>query len=276
MKAIGEVVSGVVMNADKNAPSAGSEYMGGDGLLHCALCDDPVQCRIRIFGEEHTVRCICGCVRAEMKAQKERERQEEIERHRRECFEGADMICWTFEVDDRKDERLTNAMQTYADGFGEFLKNGKGLLLYGRNGTGKTFYAACIANSLIDSGYRVLVTDFARLANQLSGLKNKQEFIDGLSVYDLVVFDDLGAERSSEYMQEIVFGFVNARCCSGLPFIVTTNLTIDEITKPQDFGRARIYSRILQRCFPVEVNGADRRKAQLRQSFPDMAKRLGL
>lgn len=277
MTQINDLVASIIRNADARAPAPQSEYLADDGLLHCAECDEPVQCRIEVFGQEKTVRCICACIKAQMAAEKERERQEAIERNRRACFEGSDMINWNFSQDDLNTPRLSEAMRRYADGFAEFRETGKGLLLYGTNGTGKTFYASCIANALIDSGYRCLVTNFARLSNQLQGMfEGKQEFIDSLSTYSLLVLDDLGAERQSEYMQEQVFNIVNARYCSGLPFIVTTNLTIEEISKPQDSGRARIYNRILERCYPIEVNGIDRRKARLKSDFPDMGSKLGL
>jgi DNA replication protein DnaC len=277
MTQINDLVGNIISNANERAPTPDAEYLGDDGLLHCSECGDAVQCRIEVFGEEKVVRCICGCIKASMEAEKERERQEAIERNRYDCFEGSAMINWTFSKDDLKQPKLSTAMKRYADGFSEYRETGKGLLLYGRNGTGKTFYASCIANALIDSGRRVLVTNFARLSNQLQGMyEGKQAFIDDLSKYSLLVLDDLGAERQSEYMQEQVFNIVNARYCSGLPFIVTTNLTIEEISKPQDAGRARIYNRILERCFPIEVNGVDRRKAMLKSDFPDMGAKLGL
>lgn len=274
---INNLIVNIIQKADARAPAPRAEYLADDGLLHCAECGKAVQCRIEVFGEEKIVRCICDCIKAEMAAEKERERQEEIERNRLDCFEGSGMINWNFSRDDEQTQKLSNAMRRYADGFDEFRESGKGLLLYGRNGTGKTFYASCIANALIDAGHRVLVTNFARLSNQIQGLyEGKQSFIDSLSSYSMLVLDDLGAERQSEFMQEMVFNIVNARYCSGLPFIVTTNLTIEEISKPQDAGRARIYNRILERCYPVEVNGIDRRKAKLKSDFPDMGAKLGL
>lgn len=277
MTQLNDLVANIVSNANERAPSPKSEYLADDGLLHCSECDEAVQCKINLFGQEKIVRCICGCIKAQMEAEKERKRQEDIERIRRECFEGSEMIYWTFSRDDLKQPKLSNAMRRYVEGFDDFRGTGKGLLLYGRNGTGKTFYASCIANALIDTGRRALVTNFARLSNQLQGMyEGKQELIDNLSRYSLLVLDDLGAERQSEFMQEQVFSIVNARYCSGLPFIVTTNLTIEEISKPQDSGRARIYNRILERCFPIEVNGIDRRKAKLKSDFPDMGAKLGL
>lgn len=277
MTQLDNLVSNIIQKADARAPTPRAEYLGDDGLLHCSECGKAVQCRINVFGAERIVRCICDCIKAEMEAEKEKERQEMIERNRRDCFEGSAMIGSTFGNDDMKQPKLSNAMRRYAAGFEDFRKDGKGLLLHGANGTGKTFYASCIANYLIDSGRKVLVTNFARLVNQLQGMyEGKQEYIDSLSKYSLLVLDDLGAERQSEYMQEQVFNIVNARYCSGLPFIVTTNLTMDEIIKPQDTGRARIYNRILERCYPIEVNGVDRRKSRLKSDYPDMGAKLGL
>ena len=187
------------------------------------------------------------------------------------------MAKWTFENDDRKNAKLSDAMERYAEGFADFKKDGKGLLLFGTVGTGKTYYAACIANRLIDKGYKVKMTNFATLTNQIQGMfEGKQEFINDLNRYQLLIIDDLGAERKSEFMQEMVFNIVDSRYRAGLPFIVTTNLTAEEIKKPQEIGYARIYDRILEKCFPIEMTGASRRRESLKQSFPNVKTKLGL
>ena len=69
-----------------------------------------------------------------------------------------------------KMQKVSDAMQNYVKNFADFKKDGKGLLLYGTPGTGKTYYAACIANGLIDNGYSVLMTNFARLTNKIQGM----------------------------------------------------------------------------------------------------------
>lgn len=267
----------IIAKANARAPADG-EHLESDGMLHCDICGDAVQCRISFLGNEKIVRCVCSCIKKQMDAEKHRRLLEEYERNRLTCFQGSsEMLSWTFSNDDLRNKRMSDAMRKYVEGFTGFQQDGKGLLMYGPNGRGKTFYAACIANALIDAGRRVLVTTFTSLAEAMQGMyEGKQEYLQGLSVYDLIVFDDLGAERGSDFMQEQVFKIVNARYCSGLPFIVTTNLTIDELTKPQDFGRARIYSRILERCFPVEIDGIDRRKSALKKDYPAMAAKLGL
>lgn len=258
-------------------PASENEYMGEDGLLHCGICKKNVQTKIKFLGKEKTVRCICDCKRKELEAFEEKERQQEKERKRKSCFAETNMAAWTFENNDRKNAKISDAMIRYAERFPDFRKMGKGLLLYGSVGTGKTYYAACIANKLIDDGYSVVMTNFARLTNTIQGkFDGKQEFIDSLNRYSLLIIDDLGAERKSEFMQEMVFNIIDSRYRSGLPFIITTNLTAEEIKKNQDIGYSRIYDRILERCFPVAVTGDSRRRQKVKDTFLDVKEKLGL
>lgn len=257
-------------------PRAESEYIK-DGLLHCAKCHKQTEHIINFLGEQKKVRCICECREKEIQAQQKKEKKEVFDRMRKVCFAESNMHNWTFQNDDRRNAKISDAMKRYCNNFDEFRKDGKGLLLHGDVGTGKTYYAACIANSLIDSGYSVLMTNFARLTNKINGMfEGKQDYIDSLNRYTLLIIDDLGAERKSEYMQEQVFNIIDARYRSGLPFIITTNLTTDEIKKPQDIGYSRIYDRVLERCFPVEVNGVSRRRQNVINTFHDVKEKLGL
>lgn len=272
-------VYGLMVGAlNDSIPQSEKEYMGADGFLHCAVCKVPTQTRVVVeaLGIDRIVRCACSCSVKRLAEEEMRKRQEEYERKRRICFAETNMARWTFENDDQQNITLSEAMKRYADGFSKYMKESKGLLLYGPVGTGKTYFAACIANCLIDKGYDVLMTNFARLSNQIQGTFEKQDVIDDLNDYHLIVIDDLGAERTSEYMQEMVFNIIDSRYRSGLPFIITTNLPMDEIKKPQDRNRARIYDRILQRCFPVEVTGASRRRQEVKDTYLTMKNELGL
>lgn len=271
------VIDKMAESISATVPTPENEYIGEDGLLHCSVCHKKVETVVNIFGTEKKVRCICDCKKKEIQAFEEREKREERERQRRICFAETNMMSWTFKNDDRRNERVSNAMQNYVKNFTDFRKDGKGLLLHGTIGTGKTYFSACIANALIDAGYSVLMTNFARLTNQIQGMfEGKQEFIDSLNKYSLLIIDDLGAERKSEFMQEMVFNIIDSRYRSGLPFIITTNLTTDEIKRPQDIGYSRIYDRILERCFPVEVAGTSRRRQNTADTFFDVKDKLGL
>ena len=254
------------------------EYLGEDGLLICAVCNKKTETIIKhpFTGEVRKVRCKCGC-KTGKDLFDEKQRAEELDRKRRICFAETNMASWDFEHDDRQNAKLSDAMKTYADNFPEMKRNGRGLLLHGNCGTGKTFYAACIANELIQNGYSVFMTNFSRLINKLQGMfDGKQEYIDSLNRYSLLIIDDLGAERKTEYMVEHVFNIIDSRYRSGLPMIITTNLTADELKKPQSIEYARIYDRVLERCHPVEVSGISRRRQSVRDSYKNMNEVLGL
>ena len=267
--------------AAKAAPPKADDYLGEDGLIHCSQCHTPKQCKITLFEKEKIVPCLCKCEiekrDAEEALRKQQEQEKRIKQYRKMGFPESDMIDWTFEHDDGLNPKLTSAMKAYVENFEKFRSSGKGLLLYGSVGTGKTYAAASVANALIDKGYPCLVTNFARLANTLQGLfDGRQDYIDSLNRFDLLVIDDLAAERSTEYMQEQVFNIINSRYVAGLPMIITTNLTGDELKHPDSIGKERIYSRILERCHPIEVAGSDRRKGKLKNDFSEMRDILGL
>ena len=90
--------------------------------------------------------------------------------------------------------------------------------------------------------------------------EGKQEYIDELNRFSLLVIDDLASERDTEYMNEMVIDIIDARYRSGKPLIVTTNLTAQELNNPKDIRKKRVYSRLLEMCVPLEVKGTDRRK----------------
>ena len=250
-----------------SVPRSDAEYLAEDGLLHCKKCGEPLETFITVpVVGERKVRCICECRRKERDAAAERAKQQELDRNRRICFGGSAMMKCTFEKSN--DTENLKLARNYAKNFKDFMRQGKGLLFFGTVGTGKSHMAACIANQLIDEGYKVLMTNFATMVNILQqSFEGRQEYINSLNRYALLIIDDLGAERKSEYMQEQVFNIIDARYRSGLPMIITTNLTADELKKPSDIGNSRIYDRILERCHPVEVKGRSIRRQKLQGDF---------
>jgi DNA replication protein DnaC len=267
----------MIEGLSQSVPRSDNEIIGEDGLLRCKVCEKRVETIINVFGKNKKVRCICECKKKELDEYKEYEKLQEREKIKKVCFMQSNMADWTFANDDKKNKELSDAMRKYADQFEEFKKSGTGLLLYGSVGTGKTYYSACISNELIDKGYTVLMTNFARLTNQLQGkFEGKQEYLDSLNDYSLLIIDDLGAERNSEYMQEIIFNIIDARYRSGLPFIITTNLTIDVMMSTDNIANKRIYDRILERCYPVKVDGTSRRTESFKNNIMEVGKKLGL
>lgn len=257
------------------------DYYGEDGLLYCGNCDTRKQTRVTILGRERTPYCLCKC-EAEKREREETERQriklaERLKEMRRVGFPDDEMKNWTFDKDDGTNEHITGVARKYVENFDTMRESGKGLLLFGTVGTGKTFAAACIANALIDKGFPCLVTNFARLINTISGMHDgKQEYIDGLNRFALLVIDDLATEADTEYRNEIVFNIIDSRYRAGLPIIVTTNLTAQELKQSADIRKQRIYSRLFERCLPLEVKGRDRRRTKLKNNYDMFSDMLGL
>lgn len=282
MENITEVLIESVAKAEKMiaaAEAAPGDYEK-DGLLYCGKCNTPKQHRGGFLGIVKIVPCICQCRAAELAAeeqQRQREKlQERIKKHRLAGFPESDMQHWDFSADDGADQRVMRAAKNYVANFAQFREQGKGLLLYGGVGTGKTFAAACIVNALIDTGRPCLMTNFARVLNTLWSIEEKQAYIDSFNKFDLLVLDDLGTERRSEYAQEQVFNVIDGRYRAGLPLIITTNLSIEEIKKPDSVGNSRIYDRVLEMCHPVEVTGKSRRRQKVAAEFKGMNELLGL
>ena len=88
------------------------------------------------------------------------------------------------------------------------------------------------------------------------------EYISRLCSFPLLILDDFGMERGTEYGLEQVYNVIDSRYRSGKPLIVTTNLTLEELQNPEDTVHARIYDRLMEMCCPVCITGENFRKAK--------------
>lgn len=271
--------------ADKaeKAVSMDDTYIDEEGFGCCKKCNTRRQLLFEVpnLGISRKVSKNCDCQEEELKKQRaEEERQERLRRielMRISGFPDAALMKCTFENEEGGQKKVIDAAKRYVEKFDEFKKDGKGLLLYGSVGTGKTYVAAAIANALIDKGIRAMVTNFARITNKLQeSFDGRQDFIDGFNNFDLLVIDDLAAERKTEYMQEIMFHIIDARYRSGKPMIITTNLSLEALKHPAQESDARIFDRIMERCFPIEVKGDSIRKKKVIAEYADMKEKLGL
>ena len=275
---LAETLAGIEQEAARTIGENETDYIGEEGLLMCGKCHTKKQFRGVFLGVEKVVPSLCRCRAEELEKEREAEERKKTMRLakelRRAGMPESDMQGWTFANSDNENPRLIQAAKSYVDNFDKLKPFGKGLLLYGDCGTGKTYAAACIVNALIDQGIPCLMTNFSRVINTLWSIEKKQEYIDAFNQYSLLVLDDLGAGRQSEYVAEQVFNVIDGRYRAKLPLIVTTNLSLREMTAPG--ANKRIYERLLERCHPVEVSGESRRRKKLKEEFSDMNKLLGL
>ena len=274
---IDSMIDGLEKAAAESIRAKEGDYYGDDGLLYCGNCKTKKQTRVNILGKERTPFCLCRC-EAEKRDREEAERKRiEFERRvkelRRTGFPESDMQEWTFANDDGENSKIMTVAKNYVDNFGKMREDGKGLLFFGPVGTGKTYAAACIVNALIDKGCPCMM---AKISDIADGIFKGKFTCHDFNSYPLLVLDDLAAERKTEYMQEIVYNVIDARCRANLPLIITTNLTADELKHPADITNQRTFSRLFEMCIPIEITGDDRRRKKLKEDFNTYKDILGI
>ena len=268
-------INEIVANGEAFNPVTDNDYMI-DGVMYCGNCHTPKQIKRFFLGKERVLPIGCKCANERFKAEEERERKKEADKLRRECFIEPELHSWTFARDDGKDEKISKAARAYVENFDKMLTEGKGLIFYGPTGRGKSYMAGCIANALMDAGRSCLMTNFSRIEKSFRAKFDTQEQSDNLLRYRLLCLDDFGAERETSYMQEIVFSVIDERYQAKLPMVITTNLTLEDLKKPKNITEERIFKRVLERCFPVEATGPDRRVLNIREDYHGMKEMLGL
>ena len=255
-------------------PEVPGDYRADD-LLYCGKCKTPKECYVDILGKRKIVGCQCKCAAEKYNQEKEDEKKRQesyrIERLRAEGIQDRSLEKCRFETSMKTS--VLKICKRYAGNWPTMLESNTGLLLYGGPGGGKTHAAACIANYLIDRGVPVMMTSLSRILN--SGM-DKSDIINSLHSYKLMILDDLGVERKSEYAMEIVYTVIDERYKSNLPLIITTNLSTEEIKNPGSNDYARIYSRIEEMCQPLFVQTVGYRQTKAEEKKKVMREVLGI
>lgn len=244
-----------------------------DGIRYCRKCGKPVETIIEhpALGRR-ALPIMCDCDRLAEQAVKDRLAYEEHDRRRKQCF-GAfagNLITARFDADNGSHPDVTRKCMNYCKNFEQILQYNQGLLFYGSVGTGKSYMASCIANELIDRGYTAYMTTLSDIDRHISGFtrEDKAMFIESLMRYSLLILDDLGVERQTEYMQEVAYEVINSRYVSGKPLIITTNLSLDKIKNPSTDYEKRLFDRILDACsYPIQMSGKSQRRASVAEKY---------
>lgn len=132
--------------------------------------------------------------------------------------------------------------RSFAD---NFSGTGKGILMIGETGLGKTHLSLAIANELIEKGFCVVYGSVPEFIRKIQNEQFNRDDGDTLSLStscDLLILDDLGAENSTNWCVSTLYEIINTRQNHRLPIIINTNLDLDELSaKYQD----RLSSRML-------------------------------
>lgn len=170
-------------------------------------------------------------------------------------FENADLT-----------EKHMRLAKRYAEVFLE--KNlTEGIIFFGNSGTGKTYASACISNYLLENKKTVLAINMTSYLNKLKTDFNLENIIlKNIADCDLLILDDLGTEKVSDWVYEKIFLLIDTRYKAKKPLIITTNLNITEdesceLKKHFEInGKNRIKDRINEMCYSQIVTGESKRK----------------
>ena len=276
MKTIMDAVRDLALPAENRALREDEYWDEALGLICCETCHTPRQTRQFILGRDMVLDCLCRCQverrEREQEARRDRERMDRIRRMKTEGLQEPHLRAFTFSGDEGYNPAEMEYAKKYVEHWEDMRKEGRGLLLWGDVGTGKSFIAGCIANALLDRCVPVLMTNFPRILSALTdpGTGDRNAYVDSLNKYSLLILDDLGVGRNTEFALEQTFHVIDSRCRSGKPMIVTTNIPLEEFRHPSDLEHARIYDRILECCTPIRVNNGNIRREKAARGMTEM------
>ncbi|MFJ5845475.1 ATP-binding protein [Streptomyces sp. NPDC092903] len=174
-------------------------------------------------------------------------------RYRTAAADHPQVLAWAREV--------IEAAVAPSPGARRQVTTGPSLLMAGVVGAGKTHQAYGAVRELVKSGVGVRwrATTAADLYAELrprQGVDSEQE-LAAISRCPLLILDDLGAAKASDWTEEITYRLINRRYNQMLPTLITTNLRIRDL---RTYLGDRVASRLAQMTTRVEFEPVDRRR----------------
>ena len=279
-----DLIGPIIANAQAANPPEEGDYYDDEGFLVCGKCHTRRECIVKTpvidrQGEfrELKVRALCECRAKAKEAEEERLRQEKemkvvnALKGKSLMDEQAAAAVFSNFRETKDNARNLRLCRRYAEHFDEMAEKNQGLLLWGDVGTGKTFAAACIANYLLERRTPVVMTSCVKLLASMQGFREDEDkLITQLNRAKLLIIDDLGAERGTDFALEKVYNIVDSRYRAKKPVILTTNLTLKEMKEATDIRYSRIYDRIFEVCYPMQFTGVSWRKVEAARRFDEM------
>lgn len=146
-------------------------------------------------------------------------------------------------------KEILTVAEAYARGFNR--EENEGFILRGPTGCGKTHIAVAILKSVIRRGFTGVYFNFTDLLSRIrdsyqeDGTETEGTLLNIVDHCDLLVLDDVGAERPSEFVRDRLYLIINRRYENARPIIITTNLDDDEL---RERVGERTASRLCEMC----------------------------
>ena len=177
-------------------------------------------------------------------------------------FENFSTKICSNEKQAKNQEKLKEKLEKWCNDHPNTKK--KNIVISGKVGVGKTFFAKCVANKMLGRGLSVCFVSAFDMNNMLLKYHTtfnaeKQNYIIPLIESDILIIDDLGTEPKMKNVTEnYLFLVLSERERFSRPIVVTTNLTSDDIL--EKYGE-RIYSRLFSKLTGASlyIDGEDLR-----------------
>lgn len=145
--------------------------------------------------------------------------------------------------------KIIEKLKYYSDNFSGALCENVGLILTGEPGTGKTFYSNCVANNLNSKGYTVLSFNLSSYFEEIKKWNGAEErLLEAVKSCDLLIIDDLGSERLTEWSLEKLYNLIDGRYRVKKPILITTNLGSNIKSFLEFNGSNKIFDRLSESC----------------------------
>ena len=254
----------IVMKYTSNLETTVSE------LNNCSKCDGLIYCKNRLEGHvfypsKYNNQIIFSYVPC--KYQKELKEREDNRQTREK-----DILSASFADIDITDKKRVKVIKWLKNFYDKYDKNGnfKGLYLHGNFGCGKTYLVSALFNELSKKRVSTEIVYYPELLRDIkSDFDSYADRIDYLENVDLLLIDDIGAEKVTEWSRDEILGTIlQKRMNNYKTTFFTSNLNIEELERhlrinsfsDDEIKARRIIERVKQLTEDIELISENKRK----------------
>jgi DNA replication protein DnaC len=236
----------------------------------CMHCGEEVQVlEVEFNGIKKIVQPACPCEAEALREADEKSAKFQEQRKLREMFSISDLGEKFQEANFNQVKMVAGAenaiklSKRFVNEFGSELWKGAALMLWGNVGNGKSLLAASVANELEGKGKTVVFISMPNLLQKIRSTFNnnnketENEIMKALHTCDLLVIDDIGAEKVTDWVEDVIFRIIDGRYTRKKPIFITSNLSPDDLGKHIGF---RSMDRLTEICQPIHNKATSYRK----------------